>query len=649
MGEKKMYSRFSVLLGSLALSIWLALRMVLWLRVDPTSLGVWQSAQVFGLGTWFDLATVTWLVAPVLLGTALLPSRWQTGRVANAARWGLLWVAAVGLLFSATAEFTFWQEFDTRFNFIAVDYLLYTNEIIGNVQESYPMGWILGGIGLAALGIVVGLQRLVRFPSQGPSRSLRLACLGLAVALPAGSLALADIDQMEATGNAFADELTGNGAFTLAAAMRRNELDYDRFYATIPQAKADEVLARLGMERRPLSPLEAAAAEVPAEADATMSPFTRRPKNVVLISVESLSAEFLGVYGNNKGLTPNLDRLAAEGLRFDRLFATGTRTVRGLEALSLGTPPVPGQAIVRRPGNEHLATIGEALVHQGWATYFIYGGYGYFDNMNAWFHGNDYQVIDRTDFPGKTIPFENVWGVADEALFSNALDALDRSEAGKPFFAHIMTTSNHRPFTYPDGRIDIPSPGGRKGAVKYTDYAIGRFIEEAKSRPWFDDTLFVIVADHCASVAGKTKLPVEKYRIPMIFYAPALLPPSTYTRMASQIDLAPTLLDVVGAEGAEEFFGESLFRADPGPERAFVSNYQELGYYKDGTLTVLLPRQRVQSYRIDPETFAATEAEVDPALQEEAIAWYQTASRSFRRGALRSQAHQQPLPRAASR
>lgn len=635
MGEKKMYSRFSVLLGSLALSIWLALRVVLWLRVDPTSLGVWQSAQVFGLGTWFDLATVAWLVAPVLLGAAILPSRWQTGRLANGARWGLLWVAAAALLFAATAEFTFWQEFDTRFNFIAVDYLLYTNEVIGNVQESYPKGWILAGIGLAALGIVVGLQRLVRFPNDGPKRSHRLVGLGLALALPASSLALANIDQMEATGNAFADELTGNGVFTLAAAMRRNELDYDRFYATIPQTKADEVLARLGMARKPLSPQEVTAVERPAD----RGPFLRKPKNVVLISVESLSAEFLGVYGNDKGLTPNLDRLAAEGLRFERFFATGTRTVRGLEALSLGTPPVPGQAIVRRPGNEHLATLGEALAHQGWATYFIYGGYGYFDNMNAWFRGNDYRVIDRTDFPSKTIPFENVWGVADEALFANALTALDRSEAGKPFFAHIMTTSNHRPFTYPEGRIDIPSPGGRKGAVKYTDYAIGQFIEEAKSRPWFDDTLFVIVADHCASVAGKTKLPVEKYRIPMIFYAPALLPPATYTRMASQIDLAPTLLDVVGADGAAEFFGASLFRAEPGPERAFVSNYQELGYYKDGTLTVLLPQRRVQSYRIEPETFAATETDVDEALLEEAIAWYQTASRSFRRGALRSQAH----------
>jgi phosphoglycerol transferase MdoB-like AlkP superfamily enzyme len=145
-------------------------------------------------------------------------------------------------------------------------------------------------------------------------------------------------------------------------------------------------------------------------------------------------------------------------MMFERVFATGTRTVRGLEALSLGTPPIPGQSIVRRPNNEHLATLGELLEHQGFATYFFYGGYGYFDNMSAYFSANDYRVIDRTDFPKETVMFENVWGVADEALFDNVIRTFDtKPNTGKPFFAHIMTTTNHRPYTYPNGRIDIPA------------------------------------------------------------------------------------------------------------------------------------------------------------------------------------------------
>jgi phosphoglycerol transferase MdoB-like AlkP superfamily enzyme len=352
--------------------------------------------------------------------------------------------------------------------------------------------------------------------------------------------------------------------------------------------------------------------------------------------VESLSAQFLGAYGSPRGLTPELDLLAAGGLLFSRVYATGTRTVRGLEALSLGTPPIPGQAIVRRPDNDHLATLGEILRRQGYESLFLYGGYGYFDNMNAFFAGNDYRVVDRTAFPKASIVFANIWGVADESLYANALVELDRAQgAGKPFLAHIMTTSNHRPYSYPDGRIDIPSPGGRDGAVKYTDYAIGRFIAAARDRAWFKDTLFVITADHCASAAGKTRLPVKGYHIPLILYAPALLKPGRNDRLTSQLDIPPTLLDVLGKPGDDHFFGKSVFEQDREGPRAFISNYQELGYYKDDLLTVLGPKKRVEAYRIDPDSGEAQPAPADPRLVEEAVAYYQQAFHAFKQGELK--------------
>ena len=266
----------------------------------------------------------------------------------------------------------------------------------------------------------------------------------------------------------------------------------------------------------------------------------------------------------------------------------------------------------------------------------MYGGYGYFDNMNAYFDANDYRVVDRTEFPPSSIAFENVWGVADESLFANALDVIDANVAkGSRTFTHIMTTSNHRPFTYPDGRIDIPSPGGREGGVKYTDWAIGHFIEEARKRPWFDDTLFVFLADHCAAVAGKAALPVAGYRIPLILWAPKLVRPAVYVPVASQIDLPPTLLDILRVEGDDHFFGRSVMELPRGPARAFISNYQSLGYYRDDTLVVLSPGRKVDAYRIDPETFEAAHIELPRHLVDEAIAYYQTASRAFRDGAMR--------------
>ena len=624
-------------LATLAIFSATRLGLALWTGTSAVPPSEWPA--VFAKGLWFDLVVLAALLAPVWLYEAALPDRWRTARTHHALRFAWFLLAVFVLLFIAVAEATFWLEFSTRFNFIAVDYLLYTHEVLGNIRESYPVPWIVAGIAAAAMLIALAARPALRRADLAPtSRARRLGYVAAALVLPAAALAVASIEQMGSIGNAYADELAGNGIFTFAAAARRNELDYDKLYATMPQDEADRLLRSLGVERKPLLPnssLDQVAAREGAEPHIPGMP--RRPRHVILVTVESLSAEFLGAYGSTKGMTPNLDRLAREGIRFANMYATGTRTVRGLEAVSLGTPPVPGQAIVRRPDNAHLSTMGELLEHQGFATSFVYGGYGMFDNMNAYFDANDYRVVDRRDFPKASIVFENVWGVADESLFDNAIRVVDANAAkGVPTFTHIMTTTNHRPFTYPDGRIPIRSPGGREGGVMYTDWAIGKFVEDARTRPWFDETLFVFIADHCAAVAGKTKLPVAGYRIPLILWAPGLVDPGVYEPVVSQIDLPPSLLDLMRVDGDDYFFGRSVFEVPSGPERAFISNYQSLGYLRDGMLTVLSPGRKVEAFRVDPVTYESTPTPVDPTLAKEAIAYYQTASRAFRQGALKA-------------
>lgn len=599
-------------------------RVVLAFSVGSAALPWSQWPLVFAKGLFFDAATLAY-ICPILLVLTLLP-----GRV-----FLTLWIAF--LAFLAAAEITFWIEFTTRFNFIALDYLIYTNEVLRNIWQSYPVVWILCGIALVSAGMSHFIHRhplrkkltLTRTP---PVWAMFTAG---AIVIPALSFHWASIEYMYRSGNTYAQELSGNGLFTLASAAHRNSLDYDRNYVTIPQEEADRILKDLGVEwtrdveRRTNDRWGNDRIEDPP-------PFlSRRPKNIVLVSVESLSADFLGTYGSKEGLTPELDALAAKSIVFENIYAVGTRTVRGLEALSLGIPPVPGQSIIRRPENSNLATIGDMLDEEGFKVFFIYGGYGYFDNMNAYFKANDYTVIDRTDFPSTSVEFENVWGVADESLYSNTLEALDQAfTTKKRFFAHVMTTSNHRPYTYPQGRIDIASPGGRRGAVKYTDFALGEFIRKAQQKPWFKDTLFVLTADHCASVAGKTELPVAKYRIPLLFYGPALLKPQKVTHMYSQIDIIPTLMDVLGVPGDDNFFGKEMNEQSL-PARAFISNYQSLGYYKEGHLVVLKPRQKVEGYTVNPQTLEAVASVPSPRLVREAIAYYQTASRAFKDGQLR--------------
>jgi phosphoglycerol transferase MdoB-like AlkP superfamily enzyme len=309
------------------------------------------------------------------------------------------------------------------------------------------------------------------------------------------------------------------------------------------------------------------------------------------------------------------------------MYATGTRTVRGLEALTLSVPPTPGHAVPMRPHNSGLFTLGGVFKEQGYEALYLYGGYSYFDNMASFFGGNGYTVIDRTAIDKKDIHHENIWGVADEDLFDLALREIDgRVAGGKKVFAHVMTTSNHRPFTYPADRIDIPSGTGRDGAVKYTDFAIGQFVEKARQRPWFNDTLFVFVADHTSIARGRSDLPMERYHIPMVMYAPGKIAPARVDAMASQIDVAPTMLGWLNLSYVSEFFGRDVLRDGGPPSSLFMANYQTVGFVGEDMQVELRPKQSTRVTGLDGGT--PTPDHAREAL-EEGIAFYQAAAQRF--------------------
>ena len=600
-----------------------------WSLLSPTCL-----APILAIGFLYDLAAACWWLPLFALVAALWPDGHRSRRTLLVTA-SLLLTATFGVwAFVGVSEFVFWNEFASRFNFIAVDYLIYTREVIGNIRESYDLRPLFAGVGVIAVGALGfcwrGLKRAVE-PVAMPWRG-RLGRLAIFLLLPIASFFAVDARYKEFTDQAQATQLAGNGHYEFWHAFRTNEIDYAQFYRTASLERIYNVLRtefeRTGPQRFPGRPPMAIERDVVGHGP-------ERRLNVVLISVESLSAEFLTAFGNRQGITPNLDGLAKSGMLFTHVYATGTRTVRGLEALTLSIPPTPGNSIVKRPNNDRLYTLGEIFAERGYEPLYLYGGYGYFDNMNAFFGGNGYTVIDRTAIPKEAIHMENIWGVADEDLFSLALDQLDqRHTAGKPFFAHVMTTSNHRPFTYPAGRIDIPSGSGREGAVKYTDWAIGDFIERARAKPWFADTMFVIVADHTASGRGKTDLPVEQFLIPLIIYAPEHIAPARIDTLASQIDVAPTLLALLNFSYRSRFFGQDIITEGPRHQRAFLANYQTVGYLEDGVLVELRPQRRWRL--VDPVTGKELPAdEKGKQLLDEAISYYQAASEAYRSGILR--------------
>jgi phosphoglycerol transferase MdoB-like AlkP superfamily enzyme len=616
------------LFGALSRVILLA---IAWADVDR-SIGALVS--VFLRGIVFDAVAACYAAGFISLFSVLLGNRLGGARFYRWVRFAQYTILAFILIFILASEVIFWNEFGVRFNFIAVDYLVYTTEVIGNLFESYPMvPWLMG---VAATAILLAWFTGKRWlPTTYQPMRLR-SRFAVAAGIVLGCVALFfsfDGGLKERSANAYNNELAANGSYLFVQAYRNNEIDFSRFYRLLPEAELQPRL-QAQLDAASATPVATTGA-APIRAAQVLGTEPEQRLNVVLIMVESLSAEFLGVFGSDKNLTPNIDRLSKEGLLFTNMYAIGTRTVRGLESLSAALPPLPGQSVVRRPNNSNLYTLGSVLRDHGYTTKFIYGGFGYFDNMNAYFAGNGYDVIDRSSMPSEKVGFANVWGVADEYLLDRAMEELDAGDAaGKPIFAHVMTTSNHRPFTFPAGRIDIPSKTGRDGAVKYTDYAIGRFIEQARKKPWFDKTIFIIMADHCASSAGRERLSIPKYRIPALILSPKHVAPSRFERLASQIDLAPTLLGMLHLNYASLFLGQDLLRPGRTVERAFISNYQELGYLRIGAdsvkrLVVLSPKQKVSVYRVAADGESLQPETGQEALVQESQTYYQGADFLF--------------------
>ena len=533
----------------------------------------------------------------------LFAGKWRK-QVRNVLYFITLFIYTFAIVMNAVSEYFFWNEFGIRYNFIAVDYLIYTTEVIGNIMESYPVVPLFSGVFVVVLVLTIFLYKKTKSTLETiPSLKEKGLFLGGYVALFLLSLwATPKFDGIKSN-NVFVQEIRANGVYKFYYAFTHSELDFFQFYPTLPEEEARSTFFSNFMIPYPgfgecgfrnFAPIRELPYPVEGEDD-------EQHKNVVLISVESLSAEFMAAYGNTEGITPFLDSLAQKSIFLTNLYATGNRTVRGLEALTLCVPPTPGESIVKRKDNKDKFTTGSVFKSKGYSVKYLYGGYSYFDNMKDFFGGNGYDIIDRDNFTPEEITFANIWGVSDEDMARKAIKEMNvQAKTGKPFFNHWMTVSNHRPFTYPEGRIDIPGTAkSRQGGVKYTDYALKLFFELAKKESWFKDTVFVIVADHCASSAGRTELPLDRYRIPCLIYAD-FLEAEQIDKLASQIDVMPTVMGLLNFSYESKFLGQDI-RTWYYQPRAYIATYRELGYLTPDTLSIIKPLREQIQYKIVPE------------------------------------------------
>jgi len=606
----------------------IALRLMLWWRFGRESDVVSMNLLwILPAGTANDLLQCLYLSIPLTLYLLLVPDRFYR-TLASRVVLSVGFVSTIaGLCFITAAEYFFFEEFDARFNLVAFDYLMYPTEVIGDIRAEYPLGWVIAvAAAVGALAFFL-LRRFLFASTNAPVRFAKRLQPAVVMLVAAGAgLFFVNTDSLGASSNRVANELAANGASSFFRAAHTSELLYPAYYATRDSRQNFAVLTRfLGDRGGKLTQLRQGKLNRHFPAD----PNGLGKLNVVVIAEEAFGAEFSKLYGSENDLTPHFDSYAKQAMWFRHMYASGTRTVRGLEAIAASFPPIPSVSILRRPKNEGIATWGSVMSKQGYDTSFIYGGYGYFDNMNYFFGNNGFKVIDRTDI--SQVRYENIWGVSDEDLFDRALTYFDdRGASGQPFFSIVMTTSNHKPFTFREGVPGVPpTGGGRAAGVRYADFALGYFMEQAKKRPWFDNTVFVVVADHGARVYGKADIPLRTYEIPMMVYAPKHVKPRMIETLTSQIDIAPTVLGLLGLEYEAPFFGSNVLACELCERIALFSHNHDVAVYRDGKLTVLGLGKSEQTLTYNRTEDRYTSIPSDGDLADLTVAIYQTAYEQF--------------------
>ena len=632
----------------LIISFFTRLFLYLW-AASEIDFNIFHLFKTFIIGFLFDLGTVSFFTLPYVLYLLLLPKRLQGTLIDRAITYFAYGLGILIFIFTFFAEFTFWEEFKRRFNFIAVDYLVYTYEVVENINQSYPLPILIGSVLLLTLAIIFISRKINAFNAAFTANTdFKEKLIPTAFWLSIALLFTFFISNKTAewSTNRYENELSKSGIYSFFAAFRNNQLDYNEFYLTQDNDESFKLIKQEVAQKNSTATPEKYSIARTIKADTTRAVI--KP-NVILIFIESMSASFMKEFGNTDNITNNLDEIANNSLFFTNTFATGTRTIRGMEAVTLSMPPTPGRSIVKRPNNTDLYTIGTVFKAQGYDNTFFYGGDGYFDNMNQFFGGNGFDIVDRgrgfllgddfkvkrTNINDDEVTFENAWGVCDEDIFNKVLKEADiKYKNNKPFFNFIMTTSNHRPYTYPEGKIDIPSGNSRNGAVKYTDYAIGKFIATARQKPWFKNTVFVIMADHCASSAGRSEIDVANYHIPAIIYNLAETPQKIKT-MCSQIDIFPTLFGRFNWSYTSHFYGKDALQMTSDEPRALVGNYQKLGLLKKEEIFILGTVKTGHFYHWNKSDNLLELKPTDNDFRKKTISYFQTADYLFKNNLLK--------------
>jgi phosphoglycerol transferase MdoB-like AlkP superfamily enzyme len=577
-------------------------------------------------GLRFDVILLGLIFGPVLLAKPWL----QTSAVLRRlGKWLVpLYMGLITALafFVEASTLSFIQEFDSRPNYVFVEYLGYPSEVLPTVFAERPaelVGFTLIAM-LIAFAVTAWLRRDPNADMHVPITLCISATPMIAIIIVAMVRSTLDHRPVNASTVAFSqdamvNQLPLNSPYTVTYAIYARYRDADRErirYGTMADARiTDIILNEAGIE--PADQLDPAAPTLRLQ----RATFEReRPLNLVIVLEESLGAQFVGSLGG-KDLTPELDGLYEQGIAFDRLYATGVRSVRGIEAvLTCMTPRAQLSAVKTAETQQNFFTLASLLERHGYQTSFIYGGESHFDNMRQFFLGNGFQtIVDENDYEDPV--FVGSWGVSDEDLFERAHEQFTKA-GDQPFFSLVFTSSNHTPFEIPENRVEVSEYGPRETAIKYADFALGRFFDRARDSSYWENTVFLVVADHSVAIGGGKLVPAERFRIPGVIVGD-MIEPRKVSGITSQIDLLPTMLSLIGLSADHPCIGRDLTLPQyaNGAGRASMQ-FAELHAYVEGGHKVVL------QHDLPPITFGMDERgeivpvdDVPAGIEEKALAY----------------------------
>ncbi len=550
--------------------------------------------HAFVLGFRFDAKVLAILFIPLYLLTLLPAVDFSKKGIRNAFA-GVLTVFFGVFIFLGIADIRFFEIFGSRLNFWAVEYLEHTDLFVYSIVSDAAF-WtslllILALTALYYIAIRIVLKKLSRYRTY-PSLSMRIlwhvVILALLVFAVRGKLGMKALDWGAAffCEDQFANQLALNSVYTFGHSLYEEWRDgrsptdpnKQRFAFYPIDEDCGTVCEMLDMEPSGRENLD-----LTRELGGGNLGFV---PNVVIIIMESWSNDRIGALGSDVHISPHFDSLSEHGLLFTNFYANGIRTNRGLPAIVCSFPALPGRSIMKRYSASHpFRSLAEILDEFGVTSIFAHGGDIEFDNMEGFLRAVGYdRFYGENDFG--SAPRLGKWGVADHAFFENLADKIDSFP--RPFNLTALSLSYHDPYLIPDDRFrrfDDTSEENRKlNSFYYTDWALGRFFERIRNKPFMDSTIFVITADHYPHQSGKHPLAPANFKIPLLIYAPGIIGDSARktAMIASQVDIVPTLLKMMGVRASSISWGRDVLSLqDDDSGFAVIVADEKLGLVQD--------------------------------------------------------------------